>query len=240
MQLPEHGASQPIFTWWTKMPHDAGLHCQIILGTSPLVLHLWSHVCHLLGPGASLREVFVNVAIGLRAPCIVWPVKPCILSTFVHHVEFGAAGSHFGSSSVLFPTFSTLQKLSDTCKVWVQSVTNVLRKVIFEPYIGIMVGKQTVAGDMIFNARGLSYLYSFSGLTQALGLLYNSTGDVPCFNINADINNATAVADDLWNWQSCTEMVIPFSFDGGTSSNWLSAWFIFEALSSWMVQTLPF
>lgn len=49
-------------------------------------------------------------------------------------------------------------------------------------------------------------------LTGALGVYYNYTSSIQCFNLSQD---ATASLGDLgWSFQACTEMVMPFCADG--------------------------
>eukprot|EP01132_Coremiostelium_polycephalum_P004796 gene4796-5981_t len=50
------------------------------------------------------------------------------------------------------------------------------------------------------------------GLIQILGVYYNYTGSVTCNNI--DSTTTGALGSNLWDYQSCTEMVMPISSNG--------------------------
>lgn len=52
-------------------------------------------------------------------------------------------------------------------------------------------------------------------LAGAVGVFYNYSHDLPCFNFSSGPNKETDEVNDLWLCQSCTEMVMPFSRDGG-------------------------
>eukprot|EP00249_Psilotum_nudum_P024688 c29263_g2_i2 orf=664-2202(-) len=45
-----------------------------------------------------------------------------------------------------------------------------------------------------------------SRLFAGANIYWNSTGDVKCFDVNSDPHG-----EDLWSWQQCTEMVMPYS-----------------------------
>lgn len=57
---------------------------------------------------------------------------------------------------------------------------------------------------------------------DAAGVFYNFTGDVKCFSIDAEPD--AGLSTGLWDYQTCTEMVMPFCSDGITDmfrpSNW--------------------
>ncbi|CAD7698965.1 unnamed protein product [Ostreobium quekettii] len=59
-----------------------------------------------------------------------------------------------------------------------------------------------------------------AGIASAASLLYNSTGNLDCFDFLAGVNNASSVVDHLWNWQYCTEMFQPFGMDGVNDMFW--------------------
>jgi len=71
-----------------------------------------------------------------------------------------------------------------------------------------------------FLAVPLTGVDLLAGVAKAAGLLYHSTGNVECFDFTAAVNNASAEDDEMWNWQACTEMVIPDSRDGVNDMFW--------------------
>jgi hypothetical protein len=54
-------------------------------------------------------------------------------------------------------------------------------------------------------------------MAAASGVFYNNSGSLPCFSFAAEAELAAAAGDDgnFWWYQACTEMVMPFSSDGG-------------------------
>ena len=54
-----------------------------------------------------------------------------------------------------------------------------------------------------------------AGLSAAVGVFYNYSRDLPCFNFSSGPNKETDAVNNLWGFQSCTEMIMPFSRDGG-------------------------
>jgi lysosomal Pro-X carboxypeptidase len=52
--------------------------------------------------------------------------------------------------------------------------------------------------------------------SQAVGVFYNATGTMTCYDINGSVNNDTANDSNFWGYQWCTEMVQPFASNGKT------------------------
>ena len=53
------------------------------------------------------------------------------------------------------------------------------------------------------------------GLQQAVGTFYNFSGQLPCYNYSEGPNPETDDDSNFWEYQACTEMVMPFSRNGG-------------------------
>ena len=53
-----------------------------------------------------------------------------------------------------------------------------------------------------------------AGLREAVGLFYNSTGERACFDYTVGANPETDEDGDFWDFQACTEMVMPMRRDG--------------------------
>ncbi|KAJ8028035.1 Lysosomal Pro-X carboxypeptidase [Holothuria leucospilota] len=69
------------------------------------------------------------------------------------------------------------------------------------------------------NATGADLLLE---MKDALGVYYNYTGQASCFNISQ--TESGSLSETGWNWQSCTEMVMPFCTDGVTDMFEPSPW----------------
>jgi lysosomal Pro-X carboxypeptidase len=52
-------------------------------------------------------------------------------------------------------------------------------------------------------------------MASAVGVFYNYTGDLACFEWGAGPNPETDEDGNFWDYQWCTEMFMPFSRDGG-------------------------
>lgn len=52
-------------------------------------------------------------------------------------------------------------------------------------------------------------------MSQAVGVFYNHTGDLPCFDPFGGTDPDSDADADFWDLQWCAEMTMPFSKDGG-------------------------
>ena len=68
---------------------------------------------------------------------------------------------------------------------------------------------------------------------RAVGVFYNYTGDVECFDTDASANNATQIDGILWNYLYCTEIFQTFGQNGNEAEPedmfWYSPWNATEA-----------
>ena len=55
------------------------------------------------------------------------------------------------------------------------------------------------------------------GLGSAVGVFYNYSNALPCFNYTAGPNKETEEDGNLWGFQYCSEHFMPMSRDGGAS-----------------------
>ena len=53
------------------------------------------------------------------------------------------------------------------------------------------------------------------GLSLAVGTFYNFSGQLLCYNYSEGPNPETDDDSNFWEYQACTEMVMPFSRNGG-------------------------
>jgi len=56
-----------------------------------------------------------------------------------------------------------------------------------------------------------------SGIEQGLGVYYNSTGGIMCYNTTSDA--VSSLGDAGWDYQACTEMVMPMCSKGDILTN---------------------
>lgn len=67
------------------------------------------------------------------------------------------------------------------------------------------------------SSEGLSGPALLEGLRQAVGTFYNFSGHLPCYNYTDGPNPETDDDSNFWEYQACTEMVMPFSRNGGNA-----------------------
>ncbi|XP_013394465.1 lysosomal Pro-X carboxypeptidase-like [Lingula anatina] len=64
----------------------------------------------------------------------------------------------------------------------------------------------------LVNLTKSSDLHLLSGISTAVGVYYNYTGQAKCFNISQQ--GTADLGDQGWNFQACSEMVMPLCTDG--------------------------
>uniref|UniRef100_A0A7S3VQE0 Lysosomal Pro-X carboxypeptidase n=1 Tax=Dunaliella tertiolecta TaxID=3047 RepID=A0A7S3VQE0_DUNTE len=62
------------------------------------------------------------------------------------------------------------------------------------------------------------------GMAMAAGVFYNYSGSLQCFDYNEGANKETAEVEDLWDYQYCTEMFMPFGKNGVADMFWPEPW----------------
>lgn len=95
------------------------------------------------------------------------------------------------------------------------------------------MGDYPYASDYMLNGRGTLPAYPVAaacrhldkphlegaallrGLSHAVGTFYNYSATLPCFNFTEGPNPESDEDGNFWDYQACTEMVMPFSRDGG-------------------------
>lgn len=63
--------------------------------------------------------------------------------------------------------------------------------------------------------EGLTGPALLEGLREAVGTFYNFSGQLHCYNYSEGPNPETDDDSNFWDYQACTEMVMPFSRNGG-------------------------
>jgi len=79
---------------------------------------------------------------------------------------------------------------------------------------------------------GCSYLnYKFpnnddllEGVREAVGVYYNYSQTLECYNMDVNGNNETTIDGELWNYLYCTEIFMPFGQDGINDMFWYAPW----------------
>lgn len=76
-------------------------------------------------------------------------------------------------------------------------------------------------------------------LFQAVSVYFNSTGNASCL----DLGDEDDIGAGMWSYQACTEMVMPFCYDGTNDMFEKSAWdlgkYTADCLASWSVTPRP-
>lgn len=80
-------------------------------------------------------------------------------------------------------------------------------------------------------------------LAAAAMVFYNASGELTCVATGVSVNNATADDGTLWDFQACTEMVMPMSRDGVRDAFWPQPWdaaaAVMECKARWGVVPRP-
>lgn len=69
-------------------------------------------------------------------------------------------------------------------------------------------------------------------LAAAVGVYYNNTGSVTCYDFTGSVNEETEYDEYMWNYQYCTELLMPSSTNGVTDMFWDQPWST-EAMVQW-------
>eukprot|EP00210_Caulerpa_lentillifera_P002572 g2467.t1 len=85
-------------------------------------------------------------------------------------------------------------------------------------------------------------------LMKAMGkfaaIFYNVTKDQECFTLEREVSEEGAEISDLWNYQYCTEMIMPHGSDGIDDMMWYSPWNVEQIINyckrSLGVETRPY
>lgn len=64
----------------------------------------------------------------------------------------------------------------------------------------------------------------FLAFKNAVGVFYNVTNDVGCYDIHGSVNNATAREILYWSYIYCTEIMVPIGQNGITDMFWSAPW----------------
>lgn len=67
---------------------------------------------------------------------------------------------------------------------------------------------------------GMSGLNAVKAMASAIGVFYNFSGTLDCYNHKTGAGNATAEDADFWGYQYCTEQFQPFTRDGRRDMFW--------------------
>lgn len=88
--------------------------------------------------------------------------------------------------------------------------------------------------------QGLAGPALLEGLRQAVGTFYNFSSNLPCYNFSEGPNPETDEDGNFWDYQACTEMVMPFSRNGGENLSALDAFGLSAHVSLVYVCNLDF
>ena len=80
-------------------------------------------------------------------------------------------------------------------------------------------------------------------VSQMINIFYNATGTNECFELNQSVNNETTYDGNAWDFQWCTELMMPQSQNGQTDMFWNSEFNLKQSIdsckASWNVTSHP-
>ncbi|KAL3139915.1 hypothetical protein ABBQ38_004205 [Trebouxia sp. C0009 RCD-2024] len=92
--------------------------------------------------------------------------------------------------------------------------------------------------------EGLTGPALLEGLREAVGTFYNFSGQLHCYNYSEGPNPETDDDSNFWDYQACTEMVMPFSRNGVDDMFWQQPWdlkaFAQQCKKEWGVTPRPY
>ena len=80
------------------------------------------------------------------------------------------------------------------------------------PAFPMRVGCQSLSGTFTTDQQGQYEL--MQGMREMVSLFYNATGTMTCYNLHQSVNNETQYDGNAWDFQYCTELMMPQSQDG--------------------------
>jgi lysosomal Pro-X carboxypeptidase len=104
---------------------------------------------------------------------------------------------------------------------------------------GVLPAYPMRAACQPLSQQGMAGAALLEGLHQAVGTFYNFSGHLPCYNYSEGPNPEGEEDSNFWDYQACTEMVMPFSRNGGqhtpfaTFSSVFGSVLVFRHASDW-------
>nr|CAB3265132.1 lysosomal Pro-X carboxypeptidase [Phallusia mammillata] len=143
--------------------------------------------------------------------------KECVNN--IHHVwkTVTDTGSQPGGLQKLSSIFHTCKPLKKASKLsdWISDTFGNLAMVDY-PYPNNFLNPLPAFPINVtcqhLSQADLSGVQLLSAMRDALGVFYNYTGKADCFNVSS--TETTSLSTNLWNYQTCTDMVMPFCSDG--------------------------
>lgn len=89
---------------------------------------------------------------------------------------------------------------------------------------GVLPAYPMRAACQPLSTQGLTGSALLEGLHQAVGTFYNFSGHLPCYNYSEGPNPEGEEDSNFWDYQACTEMVMPFSRNGEDDMFWKQPW----------------
>ena len=111
----------------------------------------------------------------------------------------------------------------------------------FLPAFPMRVGCDYLNFTFVNNTAGQTQL--MEAMSEAVGIFYNATGTMTCYDLNQSVNNQTAYDDNAWDFQWCTELMMPQS-QNGTTDMFFPSYFNLQqnvdyCFSAWNVHSRP-
>ncbi|DBB07992.1 TPA: hypothetical protein ACH3X3_009367 [Trebouxia sp. C0006] len=89
---------------------------------------------------------------------------------------------------------------------------------------GVLPAYPMRAACQPLSQQGMTGSALLEGLHQAVGTFYNFSGHLPCYNYSEGPNPEGEEDSNFWDYQACTEMVMPFSRNGEDDMFWKQPW----------------
>lgn len=109
---------------------------------------------------------------------------------------------------------------------------------------GVLPAYPMRAACQPLSQQGITGAALLEGLHRAVGTFYNFSGHLPCYNYSEGPNPEGEEDSNFWDYQACTEMVMPFSRSGEDDMFWKQPWdlkaFAKQCKEQWGVTPRPY
>jgi lysosomal Pro-X carboxypeptidase len=208
---------------WFRMKYPGSID-GAIAGSAPILAFLYLDPPYDVDSFQIIETQDASPAQGSSAAC-----APNTRATFSNLLKYGSSDAGRKDITAGFNLCTPLQTMDDVYNLvnWVKSAWDFLT-----------MGNYPYPSDYITNGNGVlpafpvhvacEYLNISSNSPQelyeamrlAVGVFYNVSGDLTCYDINQSVNNETLLDGLYWDYLACTEIFIPSGQNGVTDMFW--------------------
>eukprot|EP00026_Physarum_polycephalum_P004134 Phypoly_transcript_04151.p1 GENE.Phypoly_transcript_04151~~Phypoly_transcript_04151.p1 ORF type:complete len:525 (-),score=61.50 Phypoly_transcript_04151:200-1774(-) len=208
---------------WFRMKYPGSID-GAIAGSAPILAFLYLEPPYNVDAFQIIETQDASPAQGSSAQCV-----PNVRATFSDILKYGTTDSGRKDISAGFNLCSPLQTESDAYNLvnWVKSAWDFMTMGNYpypSDYItngnGVLPANPVHVACDFLNITSNSSQELFSAMREAVGVFYNVSGAMTCYDINGSVNNQTLLDGLYWDYLACTEIFIPAGQNGVTDMFW--------------------